>query len=396
LLPEEKAILNQIDHDQEEMMEFLRSLVQANSENPPGNEKQVALIIEDKLRDLGCKVERQQVEEERFNIIASVEGEAREKLLYNGHMDTVKIGNPDEWSYDPLGGEIRDGFMYGRGATDMKAGLVCMIYAIKALLQSGVPLKKGLVFAAVIDEEVNFKGTQALLAEHRLNDCQVGFVSEPTGLKIATCLKGGIEFTARTYGKSAHSGMAYEGENAIYHMSKVIHALEDYNGALKDRISLPGLKYPTVNVGKITGGLGVTLVPDFCELEFDRQVLPGEDLASVEKEIFDLIEAVGQELEFKVELRKNQHFNPWQIAEDQPVVQLLEDACLKALGTEPSYSGFCAYCEVEMFAMHGIPSVIFGPGEIIMAHRPNECVKVQDVIDGAKVYALLAYNFMRG
>ncbi|ATW26779.1 M20 family metallopeptidase [Candidatus Formimonas warabiya] len=393
---EEKEIMNRIEQDKEEMLRFLGTLVRANSENPPGNEKQVGLLIADKLREIGCRVEIQKVEEERFNVLGFIDGKEKGRLLFNGHMDTVKIGNPDEWKFDPLGGEIADGLMYGRGTTDMKAGLVSMIYAIKALVQSGIPFKKGLMFTAVIDEEVFFKGTQALLDEQKLDHCQMGFVSEPTGLQIATCLKGGIEFTARTYGKAAHSGMAYEGENAIYHMCKVVRALEDYNDQLKDRINLPGLKYPTVNVGKINGGLGVTFVPDFCEIEFDRQVLPGEDIQEVEKEIFDLIEEVGRKYQFKLELRKNQHFNTWRIKEDEAVVKLLDQACTDVLGMSPDISGLCGYCEVEMLASRGIPSVVFGPGEILTAHRPNECVKVQEVVDGAKVYGLLGYRFMKG
>jgi succinyl-diaminopimelate desuccinylase len=388
-------VLQLIENDREEMIGFLQQLVQTGSENPPGNERQVAVLIGDKLREIGCRVELQEVEPDRLNVIAAVDGQSRERLLFNGHMDTVKIGNPAEWNYPPLGGEIHDGFMYGRGATDMKAGLVSMIYAMKAAIASGIPLKKGLLFTAVVDEEVYFKGTQALLDKNCLQDCAVGFVSEPTGLQIHTCLKGGIEFTARTSGKSAHSGLAYDGINAIYNMNKVIAALMRYNDGLKDKISLPGLKYPTVNVGKIEGGTGVTFVPDCCEIEFDRQVFPGEDILAVEKEIFALVENLGREQQFAVSLKKNQHFNAWQVAETEPVVQLLATAYARALGAQPAFAGFTAYCEVEMLAANGIPAVIFGPGDLGTAHRPNERVKVTEVIDAAKVYAQVIWDFNR-
>jgi len=395
LLTDSERILDLVDTDKAEMIDFLKGLVQANSENPPGNEQQVALLISDKLQKIGCQVNLQQVEDNRFNVIAVVEGASPDKLLFNGHMDTVKIGNVSEWNYDPLGGEIHDGFLYGRGSTDMKAGLVSMIYALKAVIQSRVPLNKGLMFTAVIDEEVFFKGTQALLADNILKDCVLGFVSEPTGLEIHTCLKGGIEFTARTFGKSAHSGLAYDGVNAIYQMNKVVAALMEYNDELKNRINLPGLKYPTVNVGRINGGTGVTFVPDCCEIEFDRQVLPGEDIAEVEKEIFALIKTLEEEQQITVELNKNQHFNTWQISQDALVVQLLAAAYSAALKGRPVFAGFPGYCEVEMFAANGIPSVVFGPGSLNRAHRPNERVKIDEVIDAAKVFAQLAYDFAK-
>jgi len=395
LLNDSEKLLDLIDEDKEEMIDFLKMLVQTNSENPPGNEEPVAVLISEKLKDIGCQVYLQEIENKRCNVIAVVEGESKDKLLFNGHMDTVKIGNLREWDYDPLGAEIYDGFMYGIGAADMKAGLVSMIYAVKAVIKSRAPLKKGLMFTAVIDEEVFFKGTQALLAANTLTDCVLGFVSEPTGLEIHTCLKGGIEFTAQTFGKSAHSGMAYDGVNAIYHMNKVVDALMKYNDVLKNRIDLPGLKYPTVNVGRINGGTGVTFVPDSCEIEFDRQVLPGEDIAEVEKEIFALIRTLEAEQQITVDLRKSQHFNTWKISKDAPVVNLLAWAYATVLRNEPVFAGFPGYCEVEMFAASGIPSVVFGPGSLNRAHRPNERVKVGEVIDAAQVYAQVAYDFTK-
>ena len=202
--------------DEKNIISFLQDFVQINTENPPGNEKAGALFLAEKLEELGCKVELQEVEKGRPNVIGILEGKSQEKLLFNGHVDTVRIGNSDGWDHPPLGGVVHDGYMYGRGAADMKAGLVSMIFAMEVLVKSGLPLERGLIFTGVIDEECTFKGTRALLDSGKLDGCTFGYVSEPTNLQIATRLKGGIEYTARTFGKNAHTGQAYYNVSYIH------------------------------------------------------------------------------------------------------------------------------------------------------------------------------------
>jgi len=389
----EKKILGHIEPD--EMIAFLQALVRSNSENPPGNEKETALMLADLLNSFGCEVQLQEVETDRPNVIGVLAGEDRDKILFNGHTDTVKVGHTQDWTVDPLAGEIRDGCVYGRGACDMKAGLVSMVFAMKALKQSGVAFSKGIMFTGVIDEEVYFKGTQSLIKENLLQDCKLGFVSEPTSLKIVTRHKGGIEYIAETFGKYAHSGRAYQGENAILRMGKVLAALDAYNQALATRLDLPVLRFPTVNVGTIRGGTGVTLVPDRCQIEFDRQVLPGEQLEAVAREIETIFMGIRQESEIEIELTKTQQFNPWEIPQQDPVVAFLSRACQKILERPPAFSGLNGYCEVELLAGAGIPSVVFGPGADSVAHAPDERVAIRQVIDAARIYALLAYEFIR-
>ena len=389
----EAKIVDQIDPA--EVVAFLQALVRLNSENPPGNEKETALLLADRLGSFGCKVQLQEVEPDRPNVIGILEGEGRDKILFNGHTDTVKVGNTADWTVDPLDGEIKDGLLYGRGACDMKAGLAAMVFAMKALKESGLPFKRGIIFTGVIDEEVFFKGTSALIKENLLQDCKLGFVSEPTGLQIVTRHKGGIEYVARTFGKYAHSGRAYHGENAILRMGRVLAALEAYNQTLSTRMDLPILRYPTVNVGTIRGGTGVTLVPDRCRIEFDRQVLPGEQIEEAVREVETVLQETRDRNKIEIELIKTQQFNPWQVSQDAPVVRRLVRACEKVLGQTPGFSGLNGYCEVELLAAAGIPSVVFGPGADSAAHAPDEHVAVQEVVDAARIYALLAAEFVR-
>jgi len=389
----ERRLLASIE--EKELIELLARLVRANSENPPGNERTAAEIVAAELEAAGIPVERQPVEEHRFNVIAELKGERTEKLLFNGHMDTVPAGDLRLWHEDPWGAVIRDGNMYGLGTSDMKAGVAAMIAAVKALHRSGAKLRRGLMFTAVIDEEVNFKGTAALLSDGKLAGCEMACISEPTSLRIGNRLKGALEFSVRTYGRSAHTGIAFAGDNAIYKMGRYLEALRAYNESLKARMDVPDLRYPTVNVGKLTGGVGVTLVPDRCELEFDRQVLPGEQMDEAEREVRELTETFSRDTGVQVELTLRQRFNNWTVGEDEPVVRELS-AAVRDLrgGREPLFGGFNGYAEVEMLASAGIPSVLFGPGSLDVAHAPNEFVPLAEVTEAAKVFALWAYRYV--
>ncbi len=391
LTKEEEKIISMIN--EQDLLRFLQSLVRSNSENPPGNEKEIGNLIFDTLNSMGCIAKRHYVEGERFNVIGIAEGAVKEKILLNGHMDTVPIGKKEDWLFDPFCGNIQNGFLLGRGSADMKSGLAAMIFALEAILKSGLVLKEGIMFTGVIDEEGYFKGTRALIEEGKLSDCTVGFVSEPTGLKVGTSLKGGIEYIVQTYGKNAHSAMAFIGDNAIFKMNKVIGAIEEYNKELQGKMDVPVLRFPTANVGKVQGGRWVTMVPDFCEMEFDRQVLPGEKIADIEKEVEEVISKVEKKHGIEVKCKKVQHFSPWSISNDDPLVKQVRSSYAKIFDQKPVCSGVNYYAEVEMLASSGIPSVLFGPGDITLAHSPNEKVNIQEVIDATKVYALLLYHY---
>lgn len=275
--------------DTEGAIAFLQRLVQSDSQNPPGNEMQTALIIRKKLDEIGLMTEVQEVEPGRFNVIGLLAGESEEQLLFNGHMDTVKTGDPNTWTKPPLGGLIENGRLYGRGACDMKSGLAAMIFAIEALVKCGITPHKSILFTAVIDEEVFFKGTRALIDTGKLKHCTRAYVSEPTSLCIATSLQGAAEFTARTYGKAAHCGMAENGINAIIPMAEFATELNKLNDRLKGKGALLGFPVnPSLNVGSIKGGIDITLVPDYCEMNFDRQVFPGEDMQQAIDEIHEI------------------------------------------------------------------------------------------------------------
>ncbi|MCO7125284.1 M20 family metallopeptidase [Sporolactobacillus shoreicorticis] len=391
LTKEQQHVLSCLD--EKGLIRFLQRLVQTNSENPPGNEQTVAQIIADELHHSGIDTVKHTVEDDRFNVIAVREGMRKEKLLFNGHMDTVLCGDVERWDNPPLSGKIIGNKLFGRGTADMKGGLAAQIFAFKALVCSGIPFKRGMMLTAVVDEEVGFKGTQALIDDHWIDDCIYGVVAEPSSLHIADCLKGGIEFTLRVYGRSAHTGVAATGDNAIISMTRMIGAIETYSNRLRRRHH-PMLGSPTCNIGRIEGGYGVTVVPEFCDLAFDRQLLPGEQITEVENEMKDLLYQKASELGIHMDLVRTLSFPGWQLSHDDVLTLLLHETHKLLYGRPATYTGFNGYSEVELLARYGLPSLIFGPGNLAAAHAPNESISLDEVIEAARVYTLLGYQFV--
>lgn len=382
--------------DTEGAVSFLQKLVQSDSQNPPGNEMEVAQIIKKQLDDMGLTTEMQEVEKGRFNIIGLLAGESDEQLLFNGHMDTVKIGDREGWEKNPFGGEIEAGKLYGRGACDMKSGLAAMIYGLDALVKSGIPRKKSILFTGVIDEEVYFKGTQALIDSGKLQKCTRAYVSEPTAVCIATSLQGAAEFTAKTYGLASHSGMAENGMNAIVPMAEFIIELNRLNKKLQSKGASLGFSVnPCLNIGIIRGGVDVLLVPDYCEMSFDRQVFPGEDMQQAIDEVTVLFNNMCKKYKINGDLSCNQHFNFWQANKAHPVVQAATRCHELVTGEYPMDILFRAYAKVEMIEQQGIPGMLYGPGNILQAHRPDEFVLIDEFCTAIRTYALIAYDFVR-
>ena len=374
---------------------FLADLVKADSQNPPGNEARVAQLVGAKLAAIGLEVELVEIEPSRPNVIAKLPGDSPETLLLHAHSDTVTIGDLGLWSVDPLGAEVVDNHLYGRGTADMKGGLAAMVAAIEAVVATGTPRRRSLMLAAVIDEEVWFKGMKALIQSGALADCTRAYVGEPTSLSVAFAIQGAAEFSAWVRGKSAHTGMAELGNNAIFGMQKIVAALDEYRRTLSGVGKQLGLPVdPSLNLGVITGGTGVTFVPDACRISFDRQVLPGEDIEAIIEEVRRRFSQVVEQYDLDADLVCDQYFRPWQADPNCKAVDDLKRAHLKTTGVSAKTMIFRGYCEVEMLGAAGIPGTVYGPGDLLWAHRPNEFVPLAEVETAGRTYAELASAFI--
>ncbi|MFX0148481.1 MAG: M20 family metallopeptidase, partial [Candidatus Hodarchaeota archaeon] len=328
-----ELILNEIEKNKVEYINFLRELVQTESYNPPGNEKNVALKIENFLTDSGIKTEIFPFSNNRANLIAYLNDNFKGRnLLYNGHMDVVPPGNEEEWKNPPLSAYIkRNKYMYGRGTSDMKGGLAAMTVALKILKKISSDYTGNLILNAVADEETGGKlGTKWCL-NNKLKNINIDFaiISEPSGLDplpkaIILGEKGRFLVKIITYGVATHSGWPFMGKNAILMMNKIISGLDridEYVTHVDPPMPLTKIKillsraFPneeifekvfaeqpllnnvltsltqfTKSVNIINGGIKDNVVPDRCEVVIDFRLLPNQDPNDILKALKKLIE----------------------------------------------------------------------------------------------------------
>jgi len=274
-----------------EAIKIIQDLVRLPSENPPGKEDEIAQYIENFMKGLGLDVSYFEFLPGRPSVMGVIKGLKRKPvLMFNGHLDVVPAGNIDLWKYDPFGGELIDGKIYGRGASDMKGGLAAMLLAAKALKESGVSLKGDLMITAVSDEEV--KGQGAIDLVKRGYRAEMAIIGEPTNLIPQRAHKGLIWLEIRTTGKSMHSSFATseqgEKSNAILHMNKILESLQNYSKQLElKKDTLVGT--PTLSVGTIEGGSKTNMIPDMCRITVDRRLLPEESPLKVELEVRQIL-----------------------------------------------------------------------------------------------------------
>lgn len=303
-------------------------------------------------------------------------------------MDTVSAAG---MTIDPFSGSIRDGKLYGRGACDTKAGLAAMMHAVADLVRLGLTPKREVWLAATIDEEYSYRGV-AKLCEGDLS-ADAAIVAEPTELRPVIASKGLVRWKIETVGKAAHSAKPHLGVNAIEHMARIITALEEDTRSLSD-CPHPLLGPATCNIGVIRGGVQINFVPDRCEIEIDRRLLPGETVAGVLAHYQSIVDGVARDttdmqvimhppMLTDVPLQTNH-----QTDAVQTMVQVLEQC---SLPSDVCGVPFCS--DASKFGAQGIPSLILGPGSIDQAHAAVEYVECDQVERAVEIYRSYLLDF---
>jgi acetylornithine deacetylase len=377
-----------------EVLPTLRDLIAIPSVNPmrpcPGEavERGVADYIEGVLGRARIDCERQTVFEGRENVIGVVHARgphdgARRGLMLNSHMDTVPVANMAIDPFDPV---VRAGRVYGRGACDAKGPIAAMLAAVTAYAESGAR-PATVVFAAMADEEFAFSGAWKLVErEWPVSACVVG---EPTRLSLIVAHKGVARWRLRVKGKSAHGATPHLGRSAIYDGARVCLALETYAAELAAREPHPLLGCPSINVGRAHGGQSVNVVPDSCEFEMERRLLPGEDGRAAVRDCEARVrERVGEEIEFEFE-------EPYLVdpALDTPpgaeVARAVAAAHLAEFGAACEVRGAHYGTDGSKLSRAGIETVVCGPGDVAQAHTMDEYVEVEQLEMAARLYGRL-------
>ena len=300
----------------------------------------------------------------RSNLIARLlpRHKIKQTILLAPHLDTV---GADGTKFIP---QRKNGRLYGRGACDTKGSVAAMLAALCELAATkSRPLETEIVFAGLIDEEHAQAGSRALAASGFKADLAI--VGEPTKLQVVTAHKGSLWLRLGTRGRAAHGATPHLGKYAVLVMARVVVTLEtDYAAQLRRR-KHQLLGTGTVNVGTIAGGTQPNIVPDRCLIEIDRRTLPGETEAGVRREISALLRA--KKLSVTISGSKAAPALPLETDPKLPLVrQFLRHAGQKRL------AGVNYFCDAAVLAAGGIPSVVFGPGDIAQAHTADEWISL--------------------
>lgn len=392
LSSQEVEILNNIN--EQRLIDMLGNLIRTPSQNPPGEERKIAEYCAQQCRGIGMDTQLLACEEGRNTVIATLSGtNGRPVLLYHAHLDTVPVGDRSRWKFDPFGGHIEDRRIYGRGACDTKNDIAAMIQGAEALVKSSVSIKGKLVLCFAADEETGGRlGTEYVLNQGYLKDIDMVIAGEQTELRVGIAEKGMATFSIHTTGVSAHaSQVAEKGINAISKMGKILCAIDkEYQPMLKQK-NHRLLGVPTCNTGVIEGGTKSNMVAEHCSLQLDCRFLPGESAEGIHQQIEKVIERLHQEdpqLEATVELVREAV--PFEIKEEHPLVKELRKATQKVKGIDLGVTGYYPVSDGRFFACRNIPTVVFGSGSSLQAHTTDEYVEIDQVIDSARILALLA------
>jgi succinyl-diaminopimelate desuccinylase len=408
------AVLKQIESDCDELVDFAGELVRIPTVNPPGKlYRECASII-------GQRFEQQELEVDyvdgegrpehteahpRVNVIGRRSGTSARPLVHlNGHMDVVPPGRG--WTMDPFCGEVRNGCLFGRGSSDMKAGLAAAVYAVEAIRRAGLRLDGCVELSATVDEETGGGAGMARLAERGIvcrDRTDYVIIPEPLGVnRICTGHRGVYWFTVTAHGRAAHGSMPFLGQNAIESMAALIDAVRnELSPTLKQRrtampVIPPEARQATINVNSVLGGQGgddlqSPCVADYCEAVFDRRFLLEEGFDSTRAEIVRLVErfsdpGAGQALA----LKDNLVVPPVETPKGSPLIAALTRAIVDVRGSEAEIvASPGTYDHKHVAHIGGVEHcVAYGPGILELAHQVDEYCRIADMIDAAKVLAL--------
>ena len=333
-------------------------------------EHRVAEFLASAARRHGLEVELQPVVPGRSNLLVRLtpRGQVRQRVLLAPHLDTV--GEPAyALQLKPV---VRDGRVYGRGACDTKGSVCAYFQSLLNVTAAGPrPAHTEILFVGLIDEENMQLGSRHFASHGPKSDFAI--VGEPTGLEIVTAHKGDVWLRLRTIGRPAHGATPHRGRNAVTAMSRIVLALEtEYASELAARPAHPRLGRPTINVGRIDGGRQPNIVPAECIIDIDRRTLPGETEAGVRREIRALLQRQGLKACF--DTLRTSPCEPLETNPDLPLVQALTRAAGRRITRGVHY-----FTDAAPLAAGGIPSVVFGPGDIAQAHTEREWLAISQL-----------------
>jgi len=414
-----ERILAEVDRATDEIVQFTADLVRIPTVNPPGDEyESCARFLGDHLRQRDFDVEyivadgrpEHTARHPRVNVVGSRRGGGGPVVHLNGHIDVVPPG--DGWTLDPFAGVVRDGRIFGRGVCDMKAGLAAAVYAAEAIARADVHLPGTLEISGTVDEESGgFAGVAWLAQRGRIAKARTDYVIIPEPLnvdRISVGHRGVYWFELTIAGRMAHGSMPFLGVSAIDGMTEVLTAIRrELEPALAGRVtSMPvvpeAARHATINVNAIEGGQPIAgiqtpCVADRCRAVFDRRFLIEETVGRAKDEIDALVKRALSALPgVEYELRDLMVVEPVLTPLDSPVVSAVARAIARVLDAPATLvASPGTYDHKHIARIAGIPDCIaYGPGQLELAHQPDESCRIDDLVNATKVLALASLDLM--
>jgi acetylornithine deacetylase len=391
-----------------DVVETLSDLVRIPSVNPMGRtvagdiyyEHRVTDYLEKLFKRLKIPTERHSVAPQRDNLIARVEGsktpdKGGQILMLEAHQDTVPV---DGMTIDPFDPQVKEGKLYGRGSCDIKGGMAAMIAAVARLAKEKPRGRPTVVLACTVNEEHGFTGATDWARTYAGGGSKLSprvpdgcIVAEPTLLNVVVAHKGAVRWRCHTRGIATHSSQPHLGDNAIFHMARVVQVLQSYANEVVAHLH-PLCGHPTLSVGLISGGISVNTVPDRCTIEIDRRVLPGEDPDQAHRHALDYLSTVvpvGTPVMHDLPFLKTHGLSD---EHNQVFGQQLAEA-IRELGGPGQVIGVPFGTNAPHYARTGCPTVVFGPGSIDQAHTADEWLEVEQLQAAGEILFEFARKF---
>jgi len=371
-----------------EAISLTRSLLRFDTVNPPGRERDCARYAGSLLEEWGYEVHYHEYQDARTSVIARAGGsdagsdagsEAKAPLCLTGHLDVVPLGTR-AWSKDPFSGEADGDRLYGRGSSDMKAGVAAILLAARSMAKklAGTP---GIVIVLTAAEEGGCIGSRHLSEQKDLlGKAGALVVGEPTSNYPLVGHKGSVKFHARFKGVSAHGSMPHLGVNAIYKAARALARLEAFDFGVR---SHPVMGKPTLNVGTIAGGSSVNAVADSADIGIDIRTVPGMDHALLMNHLKDILE--------EADLEVFSNLGPVWTEPEQAWVQRVFEICKPFVDDrlEARTAPYMTDAANLLKVYGGAPTVVLGPGEAAMAHQTDEYCSMERIRQAVSIYETL-------
>jgi succinyl-diaminopimelate desuccinylase len=394
-----------VDELKDALVRLAQNLIRIPSINPPGSYREISKFLSQQLQELGFTIQlyeapadylhRKGLESPRPNIVATyATGEPGPTLIFNGHQDVVPPG--PGWTVDPFAGIVKNGKLYGRGASDMKGTIAAMLMAMKALQITEIPFRGTVKMVFCVDEETGGEvGAQYTVKQRGIHGDYC--ISEGPLDSITRAWNGAWWFQLVTHGTSAHGSQPWKGVNAIEKMAIVTSEVMELQHQIQQRgeSAIPGIRYGTLNFGAIHGGKEVNTVCSECSLMISRRIIPEETLQLAQEEVHARLDALrNSDATLNVDLNTFFQTEPQVVPIGHPLLVTAQTAASQVLGRTLEATGSTGFIDGRVFMQQGIPTIGLGIQDAGL-HGIDEYAEVKHLVQASKIYALMTHMLLR-